>query len=211
MFSQNAINEHILRIYQTAESPNLWGRVISQLCLELHGNTGMVVALDQEQRPVLFSEDGVDAQAQAAYEQYFLVKDVLLQRFRRAGNSVSGWAGCRSQLISDSELENTEYYADYMRPLQHYHQIGASVGRVGQYVFGGVTILRSKQAGNFDVDDIEFITLLRPHIRNAFSLGQKLGQLQTFKRTFDEVAQRLEIAFNHYRPEWLCNMHDSGG
>jgi len=194
MFSQSAINGHILRIYEAAESPDLWGRVVSQLCRDLHGNSGMVVALDGEQRPALFSQDGVDAQAQAAYEQYFLAKDILLQRFRQAGNAESGWVGSRSQLISDTELEKTEYYADYMRPLHQFHQIGASVGRVGQYVFGGVTILRSKQTGNFDEGDIDLVTLLRPHIRQAFSISQRLSHLQCSKRVFDDVAQTLDVA-----------------
>lgn len=211
MISQSAINVHILRIYEAAESPELWGRFISNLCIELHGNTAMVVALDQDERPVLFSQDGVDARAQAAYEQYFLAKDVLLQGFRRAGNSESGWVGCRTQLISDSALEKTEFYSDYMRPLQHFHQIGASVGRVGRYVFGGVSILRSKGTGNFDVEDIEFLMFLRPHIRNAFFVGQKLTQLQGWKRTFDDVATAARHRTDHYRPKWLGDMSVSGG
>lgn len=194
MVSQSAINVHILRIYEAAESPEVWNSFISNLCVELHGNTAMVVALDQDERPVLFSQDGVDARAQGAYEQYFLAKDIVLQGFRRAGNLESGWVGCRTQLISDSALEKTEFYSDYMRPLQHFHQVGASVGRVDRYVFGGVSILRSKGTGNFDVEDIEFLALLRPHIRNAFFVGQKLTQLRDWKRTFDEVAQRLDIA-----------------
>lgn len=187
---------HLLpSLYASAADPHLWQEFLHKLLELTHAHTGMVLAFDNDSLPVLATQLGVDDKTQSSYREYFFATDIIRERIAALAPAKEAWVCRREQLVSDRELENNEFYNDYMRPQNLYHQMGTTMGEAPGFSVGGLSILRAKHQGAFDDSDIAFLQMIAPHMRTAFLLDRKLRTLELQERTLEQVSAEDQLAF----------------
>ncbi len=183
-------------MYSAAADPRLWPAFLESICAETGATTAMILAADEQQRPVLCSMIGsIGPTSQQAYEEHFFAHDIIRHRMQARCVGSQGWVGVRQSILSDPELEQSEYYNDYMRPLDHYHQVGAVLEKTSGYSVAGITLLRSERDGIFGAETVSLLGLLAPHIKQAIALHQRLTLLNAQGVVLDELCGNTDIAF----------------
>lgn len=94
-------------------------------------------------------------------------------------------------LMDDDELQATRYYAEFMRPagIAHGMALCLQPHRPGDLAL--LTINRGATEGCFDEAELALAQSLLPHLRNVYTLQQRLswleGQSQRFRSTLDQL------------------------
>ena len=95
-----------------------------------------------------------------------------------------------NEIISQSKLYQTEYFNDFARSLDMHHTLGTFV-ELNQLYLTGITLQRSKQAGEFGQGEKRFMSALLPHMSRAMKINNTFSELRREKR-------ELEVALDHY-------------
>jgi DNA-binding CsgD family transcriptional regulator/PAS domain-containing protein len=76
-------------------------------------------------------------------------------------------------MLPKAELLNCEYYVDFLRPRDLHAILMLWLPRLGS-AQPSLSIARSASAGEFELEDVEFGRLLRPHIERALTVQRRL-------------------------------------
>lgn len=144
--------------------------------------TGLVASFSgMSVRAALTQFCGPDAEGQARrYASHFCKVDPFFLRGKHF--AVEGLIMTGQMAISDNELERTEFYQDFMRPVNCFHQAAAVIsGDVAEFSF--LSLLRSKCMGGFAPDELSELNALLPHLRQALRIREKLALLDEERET----------------------------
>ena len=183
----------IARLYDAALDDALW----PQLCRDLAeafggaGDTSLILQSDsgaQLLNPL--GQFGKDATS--AYESYYWRHDIWAQLAYRLGvGQVHGSA----EHIRPREFERTEFYADFCRPHDLYHVIGAVLPMApGEVALLGVH--RQRARGPFADSALVQMQLqaLLPHLQRALRVRARLAQSGMQERTTRAALDALGTA-----------------
>jgi DNA-binding CsgD family transcriptional regulator len=98
------------------------------------------------------------------------------------------------QLCSVQELHKSQYYADFLRPTEVEHSIGLCIHHGAREEFVTIAVGRHRQAGFFDDRERQLATRLLPHLRNAYTLHQRLRRLESIEQCYRTALDRLDEA-----------------
>ena len=186
---------HLLRLlHEAAAEPQYWTAFIEAMVQETSAACSFVIALPEGDQPPLYHQFGFDDPVLRTYHEHFVHEDLILDRFRQAGNQHGSWIGNRQSLLPDAELEASSFYNDYMRPMNLYHQAGANVGRVANYSLAGMTLVRPRSLGEFDARTTSLLRLIAPHLKQAFLLHHKLSQLNLASALLEQGLKSTGVA-----------------
>ena len=186
---------HLLRLlHEAAAEPQHWTAFIEAMVQETSAACSFVIALPEDNQPPLYHQFGFDDPVLRTYHEHFVHEDLILDRFRQAGNEHGSWIGNRQSLLPDTELEASSFYNDYMRPMNLYHQAGANVGRVANYSLAGMTLVRPRSLGEFDARTTTLLRLIAPHLKQAFLLHHKLNQLNLGNGLLEQSLEATGVA-----------------
>lgn len=92
------------------------------------------------------------------------------------------------------ELERTEYYNDFLRPISAERGLLIRLGLQGKEV-AALSIGRSDKRGRFTDEEIAAATRLQPHLIRAYDLSQKFASLQNLNKDLLGALERSSLAF----------------
>jgi DNA-binding CsgD family transcriptional regulator/PAS domain-containing protein len=161
----------IAQIYDAATEPALWLPFIRTVAHAAEARTGVIYQSDLRAGTArMICAHELDPSRQPEYERYYNALDPFQPRALRASTPR---VSSTHKLISDSELERTEFYCDFLRPQSIFYATGGVVAHENGMaaIFG---VQRDRGDGPFD-DTIElWLDRLAPHIRRSLHLGQRL-------------------------------------
>ena len=99
----------------------------------------------------------------------------------------------RATFWPDRDFERSEYYNEYIRPMNGFHALAVLHARPGARIH--VALCRPKRAGEFDAATVAGLGKLSKHVATAIEFQYRLGSAQrhcaALERVFDHVASAV--------------------
>jgi DNA-binding CsgD family transcriptional regulator/GAF domain-containing protein len=169
------------RIYEAAAKPELWPDFLNAYA-EASDCEGTVIwlhdtadsgALLHEPQASFVSNVRIASGSLASYADYFSYRNVLLEHLDRVPE---GEVMVSSNVMSDTQLRKSEYYADWLRPQGIGYCLGGPVLKRGNTV-AMISLSRPERHGPFPRAVVDLSRLLMPHLRRACLLHHRLFKL----------------------------------
>lgn len=175
-------------IYEAALQPSLWEDVLESVQRHLGGTCSVLFHRDLTVKgATLEVVRGLDASRMPAYHEYYITRD---PNFGYRRNKTVGTVTASHQIISDAEYEECEYYRDFLRHHGVFYSAGALLARERQGVanFG---VLRPRELGPYEEDELERIRALVPHLRRAVQITHELAGRDMERQTMLAMLERI--------------------
>lgn len=181
------------RLYDCALDDTLWRALCADLADLFGGASDAIVILENADGAHLFSSTrNFDEDAVRAYEAYYWQHDIWAAWARRLGISR---VHSSAEHVRDQELVRTEFYADFCRPRDLFHVIGAIVPVApGEVALLGVH--RQHAQGHFSQGALLQTQLqeLLPHLQRALQIRSRLAKSSMAERYSRAALDALDIA-----------------
>ncbi len=135
-------------------------------------------------------EFNLDDTARRAYAEYFCQLNPWIPQGRRQGAAGEILVG--SQVISDAQLERTEFYTDLLRRRDLFYSLGVVLGQEGQMRVS-VTLLRSRARGDFDAREQRRLARLGQHLQRAREVQARLAAVDHERGALADVLDQLPL------------------
>lgn len=169
------INKLITMIYSSIHSDELKQRSLSELSKLISANSIIFRVFDRKNPKLAFHySTGLESRWIAKYYNYYSHLDPFHSLLHRA---TANSAYLSHEYISDHELHNSEYYTDFLRPNNiAYMAFGYTA------TFGSKTYIieahRSIYDGPFEIEAIEILNRILPHISQSIEIINKMDGLK---------------------------------
>ncbi|MGH9427410.1 MAG: helix-turn-helix transcriptional regulator [Terriglobia bacterium] len=190
MYNQQVILELVGRIYDAALDPGCWATFLTRLADVTQG-TSAVIYMD-----VSFKASNVAAAIRldphylSLYEQHYVKVNVLTPRSLKLISE--GGVAMRQTVCSDEEMLKTEYYNDFLRPLDVFHSMnGLILNR--EPAPSHIDVFRPRTAEAFDDEDLDLLKTLMPHLQRALSVHQRIATLEGHQKAAEEAIDQLPM------------------
>jgi DNA-binding CsgD family transcriptional regulator len=188
----------LLLLYEGASAPGQMAAFLAELT-EAVGATGAVFREHTFSASRSFHVDTTDLsetigysdEALSVYVKHFWEKDIYLQRclerFRTADCGVS------QLLTTKAELQRNDFHADYLVPFDVGPMMWAKIAERPDY-HASISIVRPNRAAFFEQAELELLTALAPHLRQALWLTRTLHNLQGSNAMLAKTVDEMGIA-----------------
>jgi DNA-binding CsgD family transcriptional regulator len=139
----------------------------------------------------LFVSVGYSEEALREYSEYFHTKDIHVQRVLERCRTAQ--VGVSQALATDAELHKTELYNDYQKRFDIGPIIWGKLVEKPDHV-SGVSFSRLEGQPLFDMPELELVTALVPHMRQALHLSRTLRNLEASNAMLEQSLEEMEIA-----------------
>jgi DNA-binding HTH domain-containing proteins len=95
-------------------------------------------------------------------------------------------------LTTDAELRGTRFYADVLQPVDISHGMALCLNTGPRSQISVLTINRDQHHGYFKPDERHLAQALLPHLRNVYTLHQRLSWLQTGAQSFRAALDHMD-------------------
>ncbi len=156
-------------IYEASRDGNLWPRVLCQVCEFLgspHGSFWIHSKRTGELATKCFH--GQSEEDRREYLEKWVSQDPWYLRLDRFPKEEGIFAPSHS-VITDEELEATEMYQAYLKPRKMHYGGGVWIAR-GEELESFLTVVRSKEAGPLNENELAMGTRIAGHIRRSVRL-----------------------------------------
>jgi len=109
------------------------------------------------------------------YDEYYSGLDVWAAGCKQIAQSGTVFLG--HELCPPERMEQTEFYNDFLRPMDAYHQLGGFISQEESW-FGVISTLRPKKLGPVE-KEADLLRLLMPHLQRAFQMHSRVVDLET--------------------------------
>ena len=160
-------------IYSAVNQPAHWSLVLEELAEVIDGESTALFAAFPE--VAVLSLARMDPFAWDRFTSYYASVNVFMERSE--GVVPDGAVRYSNRVITDNELEQTEFYNDYLSRHDMYYAAGLKVP-LGDLPAAFISCQRPKSKGPFeDREGLVFATLL-PHLQRALTLYLQFNQMQ---------------------------------
>jgi DNA-binding CsgD family transcriptional regulator/PAS domain-containing protein len=191
MFSEKLILALVGQIYDAAADSDQWPVFLESLAESLDGRQTQLIFYDVERHGGnLAMRTRLDPSVQAKYNEYYAGVDVWGIHGRdlmTSGNVTTG-----QMLCPDPILVNSEFYNDFLRPNDAFHQVGGFIHK-DKSVVSFVSSLRPQRAGPFSEENILLLHELMPHLQRALQIHRKINGLEAKANSYAKALDRLPI------------------
>ena len=134
---------------------------------------------------------GVEDRFLRAYNEYYgsinIVYDASL------AIDPHNYIGTLQSCIDMETYRKSEIYNDYARPQNLFHQCSARLARKESYA-ATISFMRPECEGAYGDEHVQLLTLLGPHLRQAFQLHNTLRSLETSEAGLSAALDQSETA-----------------
>lgn len=179
-------------VYDAALDPALWPAFLRALAMALgaHAPTLFSHECPTGQGAVSIALD-VDDDHIRKYRDYYAERNVLL---RRGGALLAeGRVRTSHMMCPDRELIASEYYNDYMRPLDLFSGVGATILKDGSRTFN-LSVFRPHRFAVCGESEVALVQAILPHLNRALRVHRRIADLQLRERSLEEAFDRLPTA-----------------
>ena len=158
------------QVYAAALDQTKWPDLLSAISGQFRDASTLLWHTDRnDSRFNLHTSHGYEPSTLLAYEQHFYALNPWIPKKLLIP---AGRLHRTETLYPEDELIKTEFYADFLRPLDLFKGFGVSL--FNDRRFGFLSILRSKRAGPPSDDELRRLELLTPHLQRAIQLHERL-------------------------------------
>lgn len=189
MYDDKVLYELLDLIYGAAAVPAEWAELLGRLSQVLHGSAGSLHsqnANSQEANVAASWNIGPDL-----IRQYIDYYSQINPCFTSTKELIQqGSVKPRHAFCSDHVLLRSEFYTDYLRRLDAFDGLVATILEDGT-VSANLTIFRPRRAKTFGESENALLRVLVPHLQRAFQLHNRVQGLEVKTRTIEEVLDSL--------------------
>jgi DNA-binding CsgD family transcriptional regulator/PAS domain-containing protein len=131
-----------------------------------------------------------DPDAKLRYNEYYGALDSWFRCGRHlliTGHVVPG-----QKLCPDSILERSEFYNDFLRPLDSFHEFCGVISNEPDQM-SLLTCMRPREADPFGAEETTLLQVLLPHLQRAFVLQRQIGALRSKAESAENILDRLPV------------------
>jgi DNA-binding CsgD family transcriptional regulator len=174
--SKRILTELIGRVYETVGDVALWESFLAGLAQRTHAESAALVI--HERKPELHTLAAswrLDPECSRLYQEYYGSVDVWAMRGRL---KPPGYVCASESLCTSRELACTEIYNDFLVHQGAVHGMFGFLENDPSGRWGTVSLYRGLPGNEFHTSDLETLTFLMPHIRQAFKLHFQFSELK---------------------------------
>lgn len=214
--SDEVLTKLIGGVYDAAAQPILWEPFLGQLAKTARADgAGLVMHDDRQGTHSIADSWELDPDLARLYREYYGPLDIWTSR----GKSSPVGRVCLSQeLCSLADLRRTEVYNGLMVPSDIEHGMFGFVQRCGS-TWAAISLYRSASSGEYEVADLDILSLIVPHIQRAFKLHFQFSELKARSEGFEAALNMLatgiiflgtdgEVLVMNQRAEEILNCRD---
>jgi DNA-binding CsgD family transcriptional regulator len=181
-------------IYGSVVEPNSWAVFLERLS-GLLGGAPIQLALrlpDMLPSADTYFQTGLDE----AYYEIFL-KHVLegLPWGSIDEDIYRGRFGLASEVVRDSEISDTAFYRDFMKPqaIAPRWPVCHVIHTEEKQPLSGMVIYQRERGHEIDADDLALLDALVPHLARAYAIHRQLARVRREHKALSEVIDRLPL------------------
>jgi DNA-binding CsgD family transcriptional regulator len=134
------------------------------------------------------------------YDEYYHTKNIWVLK---SGQLLTpGRVVMSHEVCPDSEVLRSEYYADFLKPQDIFHNIGATILCDGSMA-ALMTVLRPYSGGHFDEEQVRLVQVLMPHLQRALQIHQRLRLAEFRCDAAGEALNRMPVGIFVINSSWL--------
>ena len=189
---ENQENELLDVLYSAVGEPALWNEFLARVTGHLDARMAAFLSVDPgSQRSSVHLHAGWPSDALRQYEAYYGAIDSWYLGYKN--KNLRSWTGTGSSLCLPSELKKSEFYNDFLRLHDTYHQCGLILEN-GRGKVLALSAVRSQQQVKFDTSHVQFMERLAPHLTGAMHLHRKMLDLKHAASVTAGVLDTLDVA-----------------
>jgi DNA-binding CsgD family transcriptional regulator len=189
--SERTVLEAIGRIYDAAGDASRWPAFLEGFADAVNGLSATLLSVDLEcQRGSLQASVRVDPADQKKYDRYYGGVDHWVASARpllKTGTVLTSELYCPGE-----ELARTEFYNDFLRPLNIFHNL-AGIIFSEQSLMCAISTYRSKMDGAFGDEETSLLRVLVPHLQRSIQLHRRIVGLETKSQAIADALDRLPV------------------
>jgi DNA-binding CsgD family transcriptional regulator len=169
-------NELLDLLYSASGDSALWTEFLAHTSRLFEAPwTGLISVDPASQRHSLEAHFGYPHEVPRMYQSYYGAMDPWYLGYK--AKNVCSWAGAGEGLCPTSEVENSPFYNDFLRPFGAHH-ICASIIDQGEGRLAVLTILRGPGQREYSSRHVRLVKNLHPHMARALRLHRKMLDLK---------------------------------
>lgn len=187
MRNLNDLSDLIYRIYDTVgNGSDAWRKVLDELFRLTHAHMGSVMRFNNGGTESILM--GCGEHAQQDYLDYFIERDpwvAISHSYQvRGGEAIEA----SHELVPDSTFHTTEFYHDFARKVGYGYGFGIAIdgGEGSKTVISGV-----RDSHPFSEEEFAWLSLLRPHLRQALRLGRTVNEARVGRASLLQCIDQL--------------------
>ena len=171
--STETISRLLGRLYEAAAAPEHWQDFLIDLSETSSADKAYFHMFDSQHRCDLSIQHGFDDSAIADYTQYFVGRDLILDRFLQARQQHGEWIGGSESVLGKQEQRQSEIFNDFMQPNGSAYHCAAALEDPHSGIVG-LSMMRGEAPGAFPEETIALLAILTPHVKRAIHIHQTL-------------------------------------
>jgi len=178
MRGEPALLNAITQLYAATLARDDWGAVLEQVRDAFAGHHVILAMHDLGSGAVPFAASvGIERENEAR----FLSTDAVRRSAPIYGAFPMDTALPRNALISDGDFARSDFYDEFVRPMQGFHSVGAVLRGPDQFT-ASINICRPERAGAYDLPDATALQLMLPHVAMALEIQ---ARMRAANRSYD--------------------------
>jgi DNA-binding CsgD family transcriptional regulator len=176
------------QIYDSVERPELWPATVQAIADSVGSSmTGFSVIDTSGHADSVGVYLGIDEAARRQYEAYYSKLNLHALHALESMPMVPGAVVNSREWGIDAKLLRSEYYNDFLRPLNSFHTAGVVITREDSCM-AVFSCFRPLSRDQFGDESTALLKLLLPHLQRAVRLNQRLGLLRSTTEDFEDLA-----------------------
>jgi DNA-binding CsgD family transcriptional regulator len=175
-------------LYAAAAEPKRWEVFLQSMKNAIGGTACSILVRDK--RPQGMGQHvvsiGVEESYVQAYKDYYSSRNIVYEA--SLAIAPDNYIGTLQSCIDTDIYRKSEIYNDYARPQNLFHQCSALLANKESYA-AAISFMRPECEGAYGDEHVQFLTMLAPHMRQAFQLHNTL-------RSYEMSVSGLNSALN---------------
>jgi DNA-binding CsgD family transcriptional regulator len=198
VITAESLSRLLLLLYEGAATPERMQLFLSELANTMNARGGTFRDHVFEQgsglhlkKASLFFSVGLSPEALRSYTEHFHAIDIHVQR--AVERSPLADCGLHQANVTNEELRRTEIYNDYQRPFDIGPMIWGRLAEDSSHV-AGLSLIRSENQPLFGPEELELLSALVPHMRQALHVSRTLRDLEASNAMLEHGLEEAGIA-----------------
>ncbi len=188
-------------ILDTAVDSRRWESALQEVCKYLDASAVTLAEYDFEYKEgkILHAVGYDHFQLRRYAEKYSSLNSWFLQA---RDWYTYGKVGRGEEILSSDELVNSQFYAEWLKPMNFFHRLCAVVNKESQRVFY-LEAVRSKSEGAFPNQALFFLRAIVPYFQWATKCNYLFWKLIVTKDVLDHLSFMTMVVDKHARPLFM--------
>jgi DNA-binding NarL/FixJ family response regulator len=180
-------------VYDCALDPSRWQQtigMIGELCRSHYGLLGLIDL--ENKRCELMYHNGYDDHYRRLFEEKYAAMNPYISRLQQLPIAT---VVTRAMLIDEDGLTKSEFYKEFLRPLEICDAIGFNVLKTRQRT-ALLAAHRRESEGRYGIGEIHLLSLLAPHVCRSMAISHAVNLQTTRSKGLEGTLE--SIAFGVY-------------